>query len=49
MNKIAKGAIATGVGVILLAGGGGTLATWEHWLPGTSRRTLHSARLLPVT
>ena len=30
MNKMAKGAIATGVGVILLAGGGGTLATWNQ-------------------
>ena len=30
MNKFAKGAIATGVGVILLAGGGGTLATWNQ-------------------
>lgn len=30
MNKIAKGAIATGVGIILLAGGGGTLATWNQ-------------------
>lgn len=30
MNKIAKGAIATGVGVILLAGGSGTLATWNQ-------------------
>lgn len=30
MNKMVKGAIATGVGVILLAGGGGTLATWNQ-------------------
>ncbi|ALE93931.1 hypothetical protein AOC05_02900 [Arthrobacter alpinus] len=30
MNKLAKGAIATGVGVILLVGGGGTLATWNQ-------------------
>jgi len=30
MNKMAKGAIAAGVGVILLAGGGGTLATWNQ-------------------
>ncbi|MHA7269797.1 alternate-type signal peptide domain-containing protein [Arthrobacter sp. HLT1-20] len=30
MNKMAKGAIATAVGVILLAGGGGTLATWNQ-------------------
>jgi len=30
MNKFAKGAIATGVGVILLVGGGGTLATWNQ-------------------
>ncbi|MFQ4150488.1 alternate-type signal peptide domain-containing protein [Arthrobacter sp. LAPM80] len=30
MNKMAKGAIATGVGIILLAGGGGTLATWNQ-------------------
>ncbi len=30
MNKMAKGAIATGVGVILLVGGGGTLATWNQ-------------------
>lgn len=29
MNKFAKGAIATGVGVMLLVGGGGTLATWN--------------------
>lgn len=29
MNKMVKGAIATGVGVILLVGGGGTLATWN--------------------
>ncbi|MDJ0313999.1 alternate-type signal peptide domain-containing protein [Arthrobacter sp. H35-D1] len=27
---MAKGAIATGVGVILLVGGGGTLATWNQ-------------------
>ncbi|WP_425863825.1 alternate-type signal peptide domain-containing protein [Arthrobacter sp. TWP1-1] len=27
---MAKGAIATGVGIILLAGGGGTLATWNQ-------------------
>lgn len=30
MNKMVKGAIATGVGVILLVGGGGTLATWNQ-------------------
>lgn len=30
MNKMTKGAIATGVGVILLAGGGGTLAVWNE-------------------
>lgn len=30
MNKMAKGAMATGVGVVLLAGGGGTLATWNQ-------------------
>ena len=30
MNKMAKGAIATGVGVLLLVGGGGTLATWNQ-------------------
>jgi alternate signal-mediated exported protein len=30
MNKMAKGVIATGVGIILLAGGGGTLATWNQ-------------------
>lgn len=30
MNKLVKGAIATGVGVILLVGGGGTLATWNQ-------------------
>lgn len=30
MNKFAKGAVATGVGIILLAGGGGTLATWNQ-------------------
>ncbi len=30
MNKMAKGAIATGVGVVLLVGGGGTLATWNQ-------------------
>jgi len=29
MNKMAKGAIATGLGVVLLVGGGGTLATWN--------------------
>lgn len=29
MNKMAKGALATGVGVALLLGGGGTLATWN--------------------
>ena len=29
MNKMVKGAIATGVGVVLLVGGGGTLATWN--------------------
>lgn len=30
MNKMAKGAMATGLGVILLVGGGGTLATWNQ-------------------
>lgn len=30
MNKMVKGAIATGVGVIILVGGGGTLATWNQ-------------------
>ncbi len=30
MNKLVKGAIATGVGVIVLVGGGGTLATWNQ-------------------
>ncbi len=30
MNKIVKGALATGVGVIVLVGGGGTLATWNQ-------------------
>ncbi len=30
MNKLVKGAIATGAGVILLVGGGGTLATWNQ-------------------
>lgn len=30
MNKMVKGAIATGVGAILLVGGGGTLATWNQ-------------------
>ena len=29
MNKMTKGAIATTVGVLLLVGGGGTLATWN--------------------
>lgn len=29
MNKMTKGAIATGVGVALLLGGGGTLAVWN--------------------
>lgn len=29
MNKMAKGALATGVGVALLLGGGGTLAVWN--------------------
>lgn len=30
MNKMTKGAIATGVGIVLLVGGGGTLATWNQ-------------------
>lgn len=30
MNKMAKGALATGVGVALLLGGGGTLAVWNE-------------------
>ncbi|WP_312180575.1 alternate-type signal peptide domain-containing protein [Arthrobacter sp.] len=30
MNKMAKGALATGVGVALLLGGGGTLAVWNQ-------------------
>lgn len=29
MNKMTKGAIATGLGVALLVGGGGTLAVWN--------------------
>ncbi|WP_323960999.1 alternate-type signal peptide domain-containing protein [Arthrobacter sp. JZ12] len=29
MNKMAKGAIATAAGVVLLIGGGGTLALWQ--------------------
>ncbi|MGF9662201.1 alternate-type signal peptide domain-containing protein [Arthrobacter crystallopoietes] len=29
MNKMTKGAIATGIGVALLLGGGGTLAVWS--------------------
>lgn len=29
MNKLAKGALATGLGVALLIGGGGTLAVWN--------------------
>ncbi|WP_434618343.1 alternate-type signal peptide domain-containing protein [Arthrobacter sp. A5] len=30
MNKMVKGAIATGAGVLLMVGGGGTLATWNQ-------------------
>ncbi|MET4059055.1 alternate signal-mediated exported protein [Arthrobacter sp. UYP6] len=30
MNKMAKGALAIGVGAALLLGGGGTLATWNQ-------------------
>lgn len=30
MNKMTKGAIATGVGIVLMVGGGGTLATWNQ-------------------
>ena len=30
MNKMTKGVIATGVGIVLLVGGGGTLATWNQ-------------------
>lgn len=30
MNKMAKGALATGVGVALLMGGGGSLAIWNQ-------------------
>ena len=30
MNKMAKGALVTGVGVALLLGGGGTLAVWNQ-------------------
>lgn len=30
MNKMAKGVITTGVGIVLLVGGGGTLATWNQ-------------------
>jgi alternate signal-mediated exported protein len=29
MNKVTKGALATGAGVLLLLGGGGTLALWN--------------------
>lgn len=38
MNKMAKGAIATAAGVVLLIGGGGTLALWsstDSSVPGT--------------
>lgn len=38
MNKMTKGAIATGIGVALLLGGGGTLAVWnvsKEGKPGT--------------
>ncbi|WP_336711475.1 alternate-type signal peptide domain-containing protein [Arthrobacter sp. USHLN218] len=34
MNTMTKGAIATGIGVALLLGGGGTLAWWSVDLPG---------------
>ena len=30
MNKMTKGALATGLGIALLIGGGGTLAVWNH-------------------
>ena len=30
MNKMTKGVIATGVGIVLMVGGGGTLATWNQ-------------------
>ncbi|SEE63786.1 alternate signal-mediated exported protein, RER_14450 family [Arthrobacter alpinus] len=40
MNKMAKGAIATGVGIILLAGGGGTLATWNQTAEGTQGKVV---------
>lgn len=30
MNKMTKGALATGLGVALLVGGGGTLAVWNN-------------------
>lgn len=34
MNKITKGALATGLGVALLLGGGGTLAVWNTTAEG---------------
>lgn len=36
MNKMAKGALATGVGVALLLGGGGTLAIWNDTANATT-------------
>ncbi len=44
MNKMAKGALATGVGVALLLGGGGTLATW-NMSQNTSAGTVVSGNL----
>lgn len=36
MNKMTKGAIATGLGVALLLGGGGTLAVWNAGAEGSA-------------
>ncbi|NMR30392.1 alternate-type signal peptide domain-containing protein [Crystallibacter degradans] len=44
MNKMTKGAIATGVGVALLLGGGGTLAVWNDSV-GTDAGTITAGNL----
>ncbi|ALE05168.1 hypothetical protein AL755_06215 [Arthrobacter sp. ERGS1:01] len=50
MNKMVKGAVVTGIGVILLVGGGGTLATWNQAQNATMGSVVSGdLNLTPVT
>lgn len=50
MNKMTKGVIATGVGIVLMVGGGGTLATWNQAQSATMGKVVAGdLNLVPAT